>query len=133
MMHKKLIYYLAGPMSGVPETNYPLFKRVTAELRAQGLTVINPGENFEGKREGIARAAFLRTDWHNILYHANALIFLPGWEGSAGATSEFTLGRELGYPLFLWHEGNQPTACLRQMDPKGYPPVKMDRLTRAGL
>lgn len=37
--------YIAGPMSGLPEFNYPAFNRAAAVLRAQGHHVENPAEN----------------------------------------------------------------------------------------
>ena len=37
--------YLAGPMSGLPELNYPAFHAKAAELRAAGHHVENPAEN----------------------------------------------------------------------------------------
>ena len=37
--------YLAGPMSGLPDFNYPAFHAAAAVLRAQGHYVENPAEN----------------------------------------------------------------------------------------
>lgn len=37
--------YLSGPMTGVPEYNYPAFNAEAARLRALGYTVENPAEN----------------------------------------------------------------------------------------
>lgn len=39
--------YLCGPMTGLPEYNYPAFHAAAAELRAQGWRVVNPAENAE--------------------------------------------------------------------------------------
>lgn len=36
--------YLAGPMTGLPELNFPLFKSEAARLRALGFDVVNPAE-----------------------------------------------------------------------------------------
>ena len=43
MSIKKL--YLAGPMRGYPEDNYPHFNEMAAELRKLGYAVFNPAEN----------------------------------------------------------------------------------------
>lgn len=37
--------YIAGPMSGLPDFNYPAFQTAAAVLRAQGHHVENPTEN----------------------------------------------------------------------------------------
>ncbi|QOC56010.1 nucleoside deoxyribosyltransferase [Gordonia phage Clown] len=42
------IHYLAGPMTGYPEFNYPAFTAAAENLRAQGLTVVSPHELHDG-------------------------------------------------------------------------------------
>lgn len=41
-MSTQRIIYIAGPMTGKPEWNFPEFDRVAEELRAQGHIVVNP-------------------------------------------------------------------------------------------
>lgn len=52
--------YLAGPMSGLPDLNYPAFHAAAAKLRAMGHVVLNPAENPEpacGTWQGYMRMA----------------------------------------------------------------------------
>ncbi len=37
--------YLAGPMTGLPDYNFPAFMKAAAYLRSQGAIVFNPAEN----------------------------------------------------------------------------------------
>lgn len=43
--------YLCGPMSGIPDYNYPAFHKAEAELVAMGYEVLNPTRNIEGHPE----------------------------------------------------------------------------------
>lgn len=38
------VLYVAGPMTGIPHFNFPLFDAVSAGLRADGFTIISPAE-----------------------------------------------------------------------------------------
>ena len=76
-------YYLAGPMSGLPEWGFPIFNAAAAKLRAMGIVVVNPAENFGGDV--------------TLPYH---VIRLPGWERSNGANKECELARWCSLPLY---------------------------------
>lgn len=85
--------YLSGPMSGLPEHNYPAFNAAAARLRAQGHDVVNPAElNPDAS-----------TDWHACLRRdiaalttCNTLALMPGWEHSQGAHLELDVAHRLG-------------------------------------
>lgn len=88
---KKL--YLAGPMSGLPDFNFPAFHAEAARLRALGYEVCNPAENPEppgGSWEGYMRLAIAQ------LVTCDTIALLPGWEHSRGAGIEKKLAHELG-------------------------------------
>ncbi len=90
--------YLAGPMAGLPDHNFPLFNRVARRLRDDGYEVFNPAENDDG---GVrrARAFYMRLDIPALM-RSDAVALLPGWEQSRGASLEVWLAIDLGLPLY---------------------------------
>ena len=85
--------YLAGPMSGLPDLNYPAFNAMAAKLRAQGYKVENPAENPEppgGSWEAYMRLAIAQ------LITCDTILMLHGWNDSKGARIERRLAMELG-------------------------------------
>lgn len=98
--------YLAGPMSGYDEFNFPAFEAAAKKLREQGHHVFSPAEAddiYFGSREEVTRqytedrdAAFkkcMRVDLGYIMDHAEGIALLPGWEKSKGALAELALAR----------------------------------------
>lgn len=80
------IIYLAGPMTGLPEQNYPAFNAAADNLRARGHTVLNPAENPEPPCKswlGYMKMAI------PMLIKCDTIVFLPGWAESAGALKEY--------------------------------------------
>lgn len=90
--------YVAGPMSGYPEHNYPAFRAVTSHLRAEGHTVLCPTENFGGDRT-LPKAVYMLEDLRMVL-EADAIALLPGWQDSEGARLEALVARETAKPVY---------------------------------
>lgn len=92
--------YIAGPMSGLPEYNYPAFHSAEAQLKALGHETLNPATNPEQDSwEGYMRAAIAQV------IQADAIAFLPGAHFSRGARLELVIGNLLGMdvrPLSGW-------------------------------
>lgn len=87
--------YLAGPMTGLPDYNYPAFNAEAARLRAIGYHVENPAENEAppcGTWEGYMRSAVRQ------MLTCDAVALLPGWLASRGVRVEHQLATELGIP-----------------------------------
>ncbi len=99
--------YLAGPMRGCPQFNFPAFYDAAARLRAQGYYVFNPAERdndkhgadigvgnptgdveLATKKHGFSLREALAADMKFICEEAEAIFLLPGWEQSKGATAE---------------------------------------------
>jgi len=95
----KPIVYLSGPMTGLPDYNYPAFHAAAAAWRAAGYQVVNPAENFEGVTH-LPREVYLQRDIHQLVTEATAIAFLSGWQKSKGATLEHAVAAGLGYPMF---------------------------------
>lgn len=90
--------YLAGPMSGIPDYNFPAFFRKAEELRAEGHTVFNPAEadleewgDLATVKKKATYKATLKKDLNWILDEAEAIYLLPGWEQSKGVKVEYAL------------------------------------------
>lgn len=85
--------YLAGPMTGYPDLNYPAFHRAAKALRDLGYEVYNPAEYEANEADEFPlREAF--TEYANyILNRADIIALLPGHENSVGATAELSLAR----------------------------------------
>lgn len=95
--------YLAGPMSGLPDFNYPTFTTVAAELRTAGVDVVNPAELFDGDT-GRDRAHYIREGIRALL-GCDHIILLPGWRDSPGALTELAVAHELGMAVTEWQPG----------------------------
>ena len=86
--------YLAGPMRGYPNHNFPAFHTAAHKLRTEGHEVFNPADTGEPYGWKIRDYMFLDLAW--ICNHAEAVALLPGWEKSRGATAEAATAMALG-------------------------------------
>lgn len=90
------VIYVSGPMTGIPQLNYPLFNKVSAELRQAGFVVENPAENPDPPEK--SWAGFMRMSLVQIS-RATILVRLPGWEASRGAVVENYLAEVLSLSI----------------------------------
>lgn len=89
--------YIAGPMSGRPEFNYPAFFRAADALTAVGHEPINPART-EGREDCKTWLDYMRAALRDIA-DADAVALLPGWGESRGATVERNLAASLDLPV----------------------------------
>ena len=124
--------YLAGPMTGIAEYNFPAFNAAAAALRAEGLSVVNPADH--GVQEGVEWADYLRYDLTNIA-HCESIALLPGWSHSKGARLEVHVARALGMPVrFLPGAEAEPASPQAQGDaPEPTPPFGSKRAAALAL
>jgi len=104
--------YIAGPMSGVEDFNFPLFFETEKALKELGYEVINPAHNDgENLEEALASAGtpdkpnnswgyYMRRDLPNVL-SVDALCVLPNWRKSKGASLEVHVAEALGLPIYV--------------------------------
>ena len=77
--------YVAGPMTGYPELNFPAFHAAAAALRAAGHKVANPAEI--NPDPGAEWTACMFRDLEELSL-CDGIVMLPGWEASPGAQIE---------------------------------------------
>lgn len=87
------IVYLSGPMTGLPDFNYPAFNAKADELFIAGYTVRNPATT-------IGLDSWEWADWMRaaikLQMEADVVHMLPGWRKSRGARIERRLALILG-------------------------------------
>ncbi|WP_395593522.1 DUF4406 domain-containing protein [Pseudomonas sp. B26140] len=93
--------YLAGPMTGFEDFNFPAFNKMAAELRSRGFIVENPAEH--GVVDGADWADYMAYDLTRLGLCGQVAV-LPGWENSKGARLEVHIARELGMSVVNAHD-----------------------------
>lgn len=109
--------YIAGPMSGKEDWNFPAFFEAEAQLKALGHEVINPAHNDgETVEEALASAGsperpnnswsyYMKRDLPHVL-GVDAVCVLPDWQSSKGASLEVEVAEAVGIPLVILRNGN---------------------------
>lgn len=95
-------FYVAGPMTGIPQFNFPAFFAAEKSLQEQGYEVQLPADMKDPVAVAQAMASVdgkigdvevtwgqcLAQDVELIADHVDGLCFLPNWEKSRGARLE---------------------------------------------
>lgn len=113
-MTRPLHVYLAGPMTGIAEFNFPAFDAAASKLRDLGYVVFNPADNDRDKHgfdptgmtgsenvaeHGLDRRKVLADDLAWICAEADLVAVLPDWEIASGARAEVATARALDIPV----------------------------------
>lgn len=77
-------YYLAGPMTGLPNYNREAFEEETSRLHNLGYDIVSPAEI---NLEDASWCECLRKDLRAML-DCQGIILMPGWQESRGASLE---------------------------------------------
>ena len=108
--------YIAGPMSGHPDWNFPAFFEAERQLSELGYEVINPAHNDgptvelalqsagDPSRPNHTWAYYMKRDLPHVM-SVDALCVLPGWQNSKGAQLEVQVAEAIGLPLMILRDG----------------------------
>ncbi len=132
-MDKSLKYYIAGPMTGIPQFNIPAFDAATKLLRYNGYDITSPAELDSAEMRRLALLSpdgaigdvlsegtwgdCLARDVKMIADELDAIILLPGWEKSRGANLEAFVGLLCGKPFFAYGDERFKSPLIRRLDP----------------
>jgi hypothetical protein len=119
---KDKVYYLAGPMSGIPQFNYPAFHRIADKLRQMGFTIKSPAEldtpeqqeeamkSHDGdasvlvRDTGITWGDTLAKDVKLVADVVDGIIAMPTWYKSRGARLEVFVANLCRKPTWTFDE-----------------------------
>jgi hypothetical protein len=123
--------YIAGPMRGLPEFNFPAFMQAEAHLSRLNWETRNPArkdlEVFEYKGTDGTQAELEAQNFDleeaalwamtTIITECDAIALLPGWKKSNGAKAEYALARWLGLAVYKYDKhSNQGLTLQNRVD-----------------
>lgn len=91
--------YIAGPMTGLPDFNYPAFFGAADQLREAGYDPINPArQRPDVPHQGARWIDYMRLSLRDVA-DCDGIALLPDWENSRGASLEVHIARSLDLPV----------------------------------
>lgn len=85
------IFYIAGPMTGLPNFNRESFHAMADHIKAKGMTALNPAT----LPDGLTQAQYMDICLA-MLRCATHIVMLEGWKNSEGAKIERALAIKSG-------------------------------------
>lgn len=100
--------YIAGPMRGYPNNNFPAFDEAQKLWVSHGHEVVSPASidrafGHNGSDETLITPDFIRRAIAvdcQVIFFCDAIALLPGWWHSSGSTVELSLAQFLKLPIF---------------------------------
>lgn len=105
--------YIAGPMTGLPDWNFPAFAEAAKLLSGEGHDVVNPAALHDHTDQPWL---FYMKSALKAMLDCDSVYALHGCSMSKGASIELQLARSLGMPVRY-----QPADLNRYPNPKGLP------------
>ena len=87
--------YIAGPMTGIENYNRESFFAMAERLNKFGHVCLNPASN----PDGLTHAEYMHL-CYAMIDVCDAIVLLPGWENSKGATLEHDRADFLGKKIY---------------------------------
>lgn len=98
--------YVAGPMSGYPDNNYPAFHAVAEKLRFLGYDVVSPAEAGVPGKGRVHYTDLIRDDLR-LMLDCDGVATIDNWWESTGARNEVQVAGILKMPVRSWLEWTQ--------------------------
>lgn len=110
--------YIAGPMTGYADLNYPAFAEASRILRERGFGVVSPAElnPIETAYEDA-----MRNDIRALI-DCNHICMLEGWEKSKGATLEHHIATVMGLTIITLTQPTASASAPTQSVPDAFAP-----------
>lgn len=98
--------YLAGPMRGHDDHNWPAFDEAAQRLAEMGFDVVSPADldrangvrvDDEEMSSGMLRKCLARDI--DALAGCDMIYLMPGWKTSRGAKAEVAFAKAIGMPI----------------------------------
>jgi len=100
------LYYLGGPMTGLPGYNYPRFIEVSTILRGLGITLFPAHEVDHGGPPGNRPYhEYLKGDL-KVMLTCDHIILLEGWMESKGANLEVDVAKACEMGIWEYCDGH---------------------------
>lgn len=103
-----MTYYIAGPMRGYPQFNFPAFDAAATFLRLYDFDVVSPADldreaGFDPSTAAISEAEYEAAMARDLaaIEKCDGIYLLRGWERSPGARREVAKAIELGLSILL--------------------------------
>ena len=105
--------YIAGPMRGIKDLNFPAFDEARDKLADMGYIVFSPADldRAAGVHHTAVESDLTAKQLRDIIsrdvaavLNANIVVVLPGFEESTGTAAELSVARWAKKPIYLYED-----------------------------